>query len=381
MTAGVLLLSSDKPEIIERLRAADVGVAVIARERYAGLYDGWPIELVDDLGDVGQVVAAARRHARRRTPDCVVAATEKGIVSAGHVRRDLDLRGQGADEALRFAHKVAMKRALRAAGLPVADFALAANAAELKRAARRLGLPVVVKPALGSGAVGTTRLDDFDALAGAFAADDGASPVPRCVEAFVDVRRELHCDAVVRGGELLLGAVSEDFAPLLLRERRRNGSRLVDQHGADADAVRALTRDSVAALGLRDGVVHLECFDTAGGLVVGELTCRPGGGGVAGTLRRGCGVDVWQELLLAELGAASAVDAAQPAQGGAVHGWTWAPGRAAELAHLLDDPCVVGVWPSDLGDEVAVLDLVAPDDAAMLAAQRRLTRRPAASKA
>lgn len=379
MSTAVLLLNSDKPEIIARLRARDARVSVIAHTRYAALYDpAWPIELVDDLSDVGQVVRAGRRLARRRTFDCAVAATEKSLIPAGHLRRDLGLRGQGVDEAFGFAHKVQMKRRLRAAGVPVTDFDAAVNGEQLEAAARRLGLPVVIKPVLGSGCAGTVRIDTVDQLAGVLGAyEDGVAPVPRCVEAFVDVLQEFHCDAVVRDGDVRFCAVSAYLAPVLTTPRACQGSRPLDDRAPLVAALREMTRRAVRALGLADGVVHFESFETARGLVVGELTCRPGGG-IARTLQRAWGVDMWHELLLAELRETSRCAEARPlartGRAGSV-GWTRLPGAPEDLAHLLDDDAVAGVWPTALSRDVSLVDLVADDDAALLAAHARLTHR------
>src|SRR5581483_3202870 len=97
---------------------------------------------------------------------------------------------------------------------------------------------------------------------------------------------------------------------------------------------RVLHAGTVAALGLRSGVTHLELLETAGqGLLVGEITCRPAGGGLLRNVELASGVDLWRCFVDAELGREPAIR--RPARPGRVHmvcDLPIAPGRVVDIS-------------------------------------------------
>ncbi|MFI0982530.1 acetyl-CoA carboxylase biotin carboxylase subunit family protein [Streptomyces sp. NPDC021093] len=306
MTRQVLLLNSDKPDVLRTLaHRTDLRIRVITRKAYAGLYAAQETAFVDSFEDLSQVERAAYDLVRSGPFGHVVAATEKSIVAAGLVRSLLGLPGPTFDQSLWAAHKHAMKSRLRSAGLPVADFGQAATVDAIPQVANRLGWPVVVKPVFGSGSRCTHRLDsqeEFDARLRAGGLQDlAARRVPVQVERMVHFRNEYHCDGVVRGGRVRVAAVSRYGTPPLHTPSAYNSSHLVDQDSPFAKDVLAVHARTVEALELSDGVTHLEVFETDAGPVVGEVAVRPGGLGIARTWWHAFGIDLWEEFTRAAL--------------------------------------------------------------------------------
>ncbi|MBW5420714.1 ATP-grasp domain-containing protein [Streptomyces sp. BG9H] len=347
MTRQVLLLNSDKPEVMRTLASrTDLRVRVITRKAYAGLYTEHESALVDSFEDLSQVERAAYELARGGPFDHVVAATEKSIVAAGLIRSLLDLPGPTFDQSLWAAHKYAMKKKLRSAGLPVADFEQAATVDGIPEAAQALGWPVMVKPVLGSGSKCTYRLDsqeEFDVRRRAGDLDDLAGRgVPVQVESVVPLLREYHCDGVVRGGRVMASAVSQYFTPPLVTPSEYNSSCFVAEDSSFAKSVLELHARVVEAIELSDGVTHLEVFETAEGPVVGEVAIRPGGLGISRMWWHAFGIDLWEEFVRAALHEPTQL---APRLQGRTLGRTQLPDREGVLERVLALPGVIEALP------------------------------------
>jgi len=336
---NVLLLNSDRHEVLGLLRSRPgVRLNIITAAKYADLAaDGIRTAIVPAIDDLTAVRDAASELARREQVDVVIAATEKSVIPAALVRAQLGVPGQGLDEAYAFAHKHAMKRRLRAAGLPVARSRPATSRPGLLAAAQDLGYPVVVKPVTGALAARTYRVEHPAELSGLIAAG-ALGPGPYQVERFVEMLAEYHCDGVVRGGRTVAAPVSRYFQPLLgLSSTAPDGSYTLPQDLPQAREISALHQRVVEALGAGDCVTHLECFETTEGMVIGEIACRPGGGAIALVLRSARGIEIWDEFVRAALGEPSALtEPASDAAGSvdATHGWlSFRSGAAPPTGH------------------------------------------------
>lgn len=307
MTRQVLLLNSDKPEVLQALASRpDVTVRVITRKVYADLYRGHEVAYVDSFADLTQVEQAAYELAAHGPVDHVVAATEKSVVAAGLVRALLGVDGPGFDQSLRGAHKRAMKDTLRAAGLPVTDYAQAATVDLVPEAAERTGWPVVIKPVFGAASKSTHRVDSPEEFAARHRAGDFAdladTRLPVQVERLVRFTHEYHCDGVVHDGEVARAAVSRYFLPPPVTSPNLNSGYVADQTDPFSREVLDLHRRVVTALGLPAGVTHLEVFRTEAGPVIGEVAVRPGGMGISRMWWHAFGVDLWEEFVRVSAG-------------------------------------------------------------------------------
>ncbi|MGW6741569.1 ATP-grasp domain-containing protein [Streptomyces sp. NPDC055025] len=318
----VLLVNSGRIEIVGHL-PAHADLTVVTEAPYRHLYPtGTRIHTVPDIADLTALRAAALSINRVRRIDLVMCSSERSLQAAGYLRSFFGLPGTGYDVVNRFSNKVAMKTALKAAGLPLADFRAIAALDDVPAVAAELGWPVVVKPALGAGAQDTFLLRGLEDLHALVSTELGKGlRSPDClllVERFIDMRAEYHCDGVVRAGRADFLAVSSYLSPVLGRAKEPNASYVLPSSHPDVEAVRDLHQATVTALGLETGVTHMELFRTARGLVVSEISCRPAGMGIVDGIALQTGVNLWDAFVDAELGGRPSVAPRAPAREGIV---------------------------------------------------------------
>jgi biotin carboxylase len=367
VTAHALLLGSERIEPA-RLLAARPGVrlSVIVKPKYAQRYEGLgAVGCVDDLADYrGVLVAAVALMAEGGPFAGVFAAIERAIIGAGLVRTVFGVQGTGIETSIALTNKYVMKTRLAAAGVPVAPFALVPGPASIVDACRGIGWPVVLKPAIGSGSWETYRLDGPDDVArlldGEAAARLAGVGVPLMVERYVPMTAELHCDGAVSRGRVAAVSPSRYFSPLLEQVGDVLGSYTLPDDDPARPKLVALHEKVVTTLGLTDGVTHMEVYETPAGLVFGEVTCRPGGGGVAGTIRRMYGWDIWDAFVTTGLGEEWAATSERRDQ--AVLGWCRLPGRNGLVTRLSG--------PDELGAIPGVVDVVMRHAVGQVVAER-----------
>ncbi|ROQ96959.1 ATP-grasp domain-containing protein [Streptomyces sp. 2132.2] len=262
------------------------------------------VTLVENVQNLDEVRHATLDLMNRYTFDAVVGPAESSIPTAGYLRSYLGMPGIPFDVAHAFCNKNAMKARLRRAGLTVARCTLVPSAESVGPFLRKHGLPTVIKPAWGDGAANVHVVRDESDIA-AISRPDGPllsnDEAPFLIEDFVEFEDEYHCDGLVRDGEVRFVSVSKYTRPPLRGKGSVFGSHTLPADGDEARELAELHGEVVRAMGLSDSVTHLEVFRTRDGLVVGEIACRPGGGGIPQTLRRAYGFDVWEHFLATEL--------------------------------------------------------------------------------
>jgi D-alanine-D-alanine ligase len=199
---------------------------------------------------------------------------------------DLPYVGAGVTASAVAMDKLATKRQLQAAGLPVVDHLatsrrdFAAGAPAFLRRAEALPPPLFVKPSVGGSSVGVRRVDSLAGLAAAveFALrfDDAVlverGIVGRELECAVLGYRELEASAV---GEIVPGNDFYDYADKYLQDT----ARLLAPAALDAALtarLRGLAVDACAALGIA-GLARVDfLLAPEGELYVNEINTLPG---------------------------------------------------------------------------------------------------------
>ncbi|MEU9045034.1 MULTISPECIES: hypothetical protein [unclassified Kitasatospora] len=246
--------------------------------------------------------------------------------AAAVLRAFLGLPGQSLASAVAATDKAVMKRALAAAGVPVADNLRAGTPEDIAAAGDALGWPVVAKHRYGFATLHTHLVRSrehlaelharraFGPLAGlpaGFAASAVGRGLDRApggilVERAVPVAAEYHCELLRNESRELYCLPGRYPAPLLGTDDGDGmapaiGSVLMDDSdGEEAARVRELARAAADALGLVTGFAHVEVLrDTTGAWYLGEIGLRPGGNMIPHLLRLQHGIDV--AALLADL--------------------------------------------------------------------------------
>ncbi|MGW2110220.1 ATP-grasp domain-containing protein [Streptomyces sp. NPDC001948] len=341
-----------------------------------------------DPTDVEAVLAAlARAGVDPAEFDAVCGIDEFTVVPAAAVAAAIGRPAHlSLEVSLRFRDKELQKRAIRAAGLPVARTAVVARPADLVEGpAGELGWPRVVKPMAGAAAVDTYRADTGQELAdrvGTLLAT-AAAKGPFLVEEYVE-GGELHLDGCVRGGRLTAFGASRYVQNILNTSSGGvRGSYTLDatRHPELCARTEQFALRCLQALGMRDGIFHMEVFDGPDGLVFSECAARAGGGMITEAFEARYGIN-----LLTEQGRAVAgLPAGEPVLDDRVQGQLTlrAPvGNALEMpgtGELLARPEVVdgrvetaAPTRTSAGQRVGVALVAAPDEETVVARMREV---------
>jgi biotin carboxylase len=280
---------------------AEVGATVL------GVGDGQPdAELrrylsdyleVPSLFDEEDVIRRVRTWLRGRTVDHVLSNWEPLVLTAARLRELFEMPGMSVDTVRGYRDKQLMKERVAAAGVRVPRSARARSIEEVRRALETTGYPAIVKPISGAGSADTYRIESPAGL-------DGVLPLLRhveevSVEEFI-VGEELTYDTVCIGGEPIYENVTT-YLPNALEMRTQEWVSPImlsvrDLAQPHIQAGIALGRKVLAALGMGDGMTHMEWFRKPDGEVVfGEIACRPGGACVVDLMNYTGDIDLFRE--------------------------------------------------------------------------------------
>ena len=275
--------------------ALDVEV-VVATDRRQTIGDALRI----DLRRPERAAEAIVELARDRPLDAVVAADDGGVVTAAIAATRLGLPSNPPEAASRARNKIALRRALAAAGVSQPRFAELPPGGDVAA----VGFPAVLKPAGLAMGRGVIRADDAEGAREserrirkivAAAGDDPATPL--LLEEYVP-GVEVAVEALLRDGRMETLAVFDKPDPLegpyFEETIYVTPSRLPEETHT---AVERLVAAAAAAVGLREGPVHAEVRLDGPRMWAIELAARSIGGLCGRTLRFGLGVRL-EELIL-----------------------------------------------------------------------------------
>ncbi len=250
--------------------------------------------------------------ARTRPIRGIVPASDPTAVIAALAAERLGLPHNPPAAARRAANKLAMREALRDAGVAVPAFRAFPLDSDPLTAASEVSFPCVLKPLILSASRGVIRADDPAGFVGAWRRietllrdtaperrareEGGAASI--LVESFV-AGAELAVEGLLRGGRLEVLAVFDKPDPLDGPFFEETIYVTPSRHPAPLLArVEEVAAAGARALGLVEGPVHAELRLGADGPVVLEIAARSIGGLCSRTLRFGAGLSL-EEVLVA----------------------------------------------------------------------------------
>lgn len=250
----------------------------------ANLYDDKvrienPLETSDLIAGVEEL---KRRHG---APFRIIGILEAMQVQLGQVRAHFGVEGASAATAEVFRDKSLMKAALAKAGLPVARNRLLRSAADAKAFAHEVGFPMVLKPPAGMGAKSTFRMRSLAELGQAIEGLRVGPNNPVLAEEFLQ-GREFSFETITVGGVPQLHSISH-YLPGCLEAVENPWIQWCcmlprDISGSEYDGARKLGLGAIKALGLKDGMTHMEWFQRPdGSLAIGEIAMRPPGANIS----------------------------------------------------------------------------------------------------
>ncbi|MBM76234.1 MAG: hypothetical protein CMK59_12595 [Proteobacteria bacterium] len=194
------------------------------------------------------------------------------------VRQRLNIYGMRPQAAHRFRDKSAMKQALRQAGVPCARYAEISSAQESLQFVERVGYPIILKPPSGAGCKATYRVNTKAEL---FQALSDIAVRPVLAEEFL-TGQEYSMEAFTVNGQPRFASFSRYYpSPLEVMENPHlQWVVLFPRELKDPlyQRAKAIGYKAIRALGLQEGMTHMEWFCRPDGSVaVGEIGARPPG--------------------------------------------------------------------------------------------------------
>ncbi len=280
---------------------AEVGVEVL------GVGDGHPDPelrqyLVDylevpSLTDEEDLIARVRNWLRGKTIDHVLANWEPLVLTAARMNELFGTSGMSVDTVRGFRDKQLMKERVAAAGVRVPRSARARSLADVQRALEITGYPAIIKPISGAGSADTYRIDSPAALRELL--PQLRSIAEASCEEFIE-GTEYTYDTVCIGGRPVYESVTQ-YLPNALEMRSQEWVSPIMLSVRDLDQPHIqrgieLGREVLRALGMGDGMTHMEWFLKPDGEVVfGEIACRPGGACVVDLMNYTSDTDLFRE--------------------------------------------------------------------------------------
>jgi D-alanine-D-alanine ligase-like ATP-grasp enzyme len=228
----------------------------------------------------------------------IIGILEPLMVPLAQARAHFGIPGTGPETAELFRDKAKMKAALREAGLPVARSKLVTREADARAFADEVGFPMVLKPPAGMGAKSTFRVSSLENLLRAVSGM-GASPEQPVLAEEMLRGEELSFETLTVGGAPRFHSISRYF-PSCLEVLENPWIQWVcffpkDVSGAEFDGARAMGFGAIKALGLDNGVTHMEWFKREDGrLAIGEIAQRPPGANITRMIGLAHDVDAYR---------------------------------------------------------------------------------------
>ena len=238
-----------------------------------------PLSLSDVLGGCEVL---RKRHGK---PNRIIGILEALQVQLAVARDRFEVPGTTPEVAELFRDKSKMKAALRAAGLPVARSCLTGRVGEARDFAAEVGYPIVLKPPAGMGAKSTFRLRDDEELVGALRGLSVVPERPVLLEEFLR-GEEFSFETLSVGGQPHMHSISH-YLPSCLHALENPWIKWCcleprDISGPEYDEARRVGFAAIRALGLNDGMTHMEWFRRPDGSVaIGEIAQRPPGANIS----------------------------------------------------------------------------------------------------
>jgi biotin carboxylase len=252
---------------------------------------------VPSILDEDDLIARVHAWLRGREVDRVLANWEPLVLTAARLRERFGLPGMSVDTVRGFRDKQLMKERVAAAGLRVPRTQRVRSVKDVWAAVETTGFPAIIKPIAGAGSADTYRIESRAEM---------ERVLPRMLhveeavcEEFIDGVEHTY-DTVCVGGAPVYESVTqylpnaiemrsvEWISPIMLSVR--------DLGQASVAGGIELGRRVLGALGMGDGMTHMEWFRTRDGeAVFGEVACRPGGACVVDMMNYTSDIDLFRE--------------------------------------------------------------------------------------
>lgn len=268
-------------------------------------HEPWPRDAIDEfftmpfvnLFKQPDITYAVSYLARTRKIDRIIALDDFDVETVADLREHLRIPGMGGTTARYFRDKLAMRVRARDEGIPVPDFVHVLNHDDLREYMTRVPGPWVLKPRSEASSMGIRKVNHADAL-WPMLEELGDRQSFYVLEKFVpgDV---FHVDSIVWNKQVIFTVCSRYGQPPMAVYQ--GGGVFISSnlryHTPEEQALQALNREVIAAMGMVRGVTHAEFIraEADGAFYFLEIAARVGGANIDLMLEHATGINLWRE--------------------------------------------------------------------------------------
>lgn len=273
--------------------------------------EAWPREAIDEffvmpfanLFRQPDISHAVSYLARTRKIDRIIALDDFDVETVADLREHLRMPGMGGSTARYFRDKLAMRVQARDEGIPVPEFVHVLNYDDLRGYMERVPGPWVLKPRSEASSMGIRKVNGADEL-WPILDELGDRQSFYVLEQFVpgDV---FHVDSIVWNKKVLFTVCSKYGLPPMAVYQ--GGGVFITSNlpyrAPEEQALQALNREVIAAMGMVRGVTHAEFIraEVDGMFHFLEIAARVGGANIDLMLEHATGVNLWREWARLEM--------------------------------------------------------------------------------
>jgi biotin carboxylase len=302
---ALLFLSHDHRgmALLREAKAQGYRTILLTRDRFRDA--DWPWEAIDEffvLPSLDEALPLVTRLMREQHIDRILAVHERDVQRAAALREIFCLPGMTREVALRFRDKLAMRQVTSEAGIPNPPFVHLLHHPTVHRFTLECEPPWMLKPRSEAGSLGIARIESAAALWNAVERlGDEASHYLLEQRIHGEV---YHLDSLVHQSRVVFCQTHHYGTPPF--EVWNHGGVFSSASLASDDPVAVqlsrLNQRVLLALGLNQGVAHVEFLGGAGGsFSFLEAACRVGGANIDALVEKASGVNLWREWLKIEL--------------------------------------------------------------------------------
>lgn len=274
-------------------------------------HEAWPRAAIDEffvmpfanLFKQPDITYAVSYLARTRKIDRIIALDDFDVETVADLREHLRMPGMGGSTARYFRDKLAMRVQARDEGIPVPPFVHVLNYDDLRDYMARTPAPWVLKPRSEASSMGIRKVNSADQL-WPFLDELGDRQSFYVLEQFVpgDV---FHVDSIVWNKKVLFTICSKYGLPPMAVYQ--GGGVFITSNlpyrAPEEQALQALNREVIAAMGMVRGVTHAEFIrsEVDGAFYFLEIAARVGGANIDLMLEHATGINLWREWARLEL--------------------------------------------------------------------------------
>jgi biotin carboxylase len=309
MTQTILCLSSYFKGAAFFQACKEAGLQVMLATNEKNKDEPWPREHIDeffhmpDLGRRPDIIHAVAYLARQRHIDLIVALDDFDVETAAHLREHFRMPGMGDSLARNFRDKLAMRTTARNAGLLVPEFTGVFNHNDLGEFMAGVSPPWLLKPRSEASSMGIRKINHADEL-WPILESLGDQQSFFLMEQFVagDV---YHVDGLVNNSKVLF-SMAHKYGQPPLSVYSGGGvfiTRSLDRESDESEALVALNKQVLKAMGLTRGATHSEYIKSQadGRLYFLENAARVGGANIAECVDYASGINLWREWARIEI--------------------------------------------------------------------------------